>query len=245
MTSNGKTALITGASRGIGALLAQRLAADGFRIVVNYAGNGAAAQQVAETIKGSGGDAIVSQADVASSTSVVEMFDAAEAAFGGVDVIVNNAGIMKLAPVAQFSDEDLDRMIAINLKGTFNVCREAARRVRDGGRIINISSSVIGMHLPSYGPYIASKAAVEGLTQVLAQELRGRIITANSVAPGPTATELFLEGKSAELVERMSKMNPLERLGQPEDIARVVAFLAGPEGAWINGQTLRANGGMC
>jgi 3-oxoacyl-[acyl-carrier protein] reductase len=245
MTSYKKTALITGASRGIGALLAQRLATEGFNIVVNYSGNHAAAQTVANTIKSGGGEAIVVQADVADPKAVVEMFDRAEAAFGGVDVVVNNAGIMKLAPTPQFGDDDFDRTIAINLKGTFNVCREAARRLRSGGRIINLSSSVIGMRLPSYGPYIASKAAVEGFTQVLAQEMRGRSITANAVAPGPTATELFLEGKSEELVERMAKMNPLERLGQPEDIARVVAFLAGPEGAWINGQTLRANGGMC
>lgn len=173
------------------------------------------------------------------------MFDAVEKAFGGIDVVVNCAGVLKLGKVAEVDDKTFDQTIAINLKGTFNVCREAARRLRDGGRIINFSSSVIGVRLPTYGVYIATKAAVEGLTQVLAQEMRGRGISVNAVAPGPVATELFLEGKSPELIDHMAKMNPLERLGQPEDIARVVAFLAGPAGGWVNGQTIRANGGMC
>jgi 3-oxoacyl-[acyl-carrier protein] reductase len=245
MSTEGKTALITGSSRGIGATVAHRLAADGFKIVVNYAGSADAAQEVADKITAAGGEAIVVKADVADPKAVSAMFDVAEHTFGGVDVAVNNAGIMALKPIAEFDDDDFNRIIAINLKGTFNVCREAARRLRDGGRIINFSSSVIGMRMPTYGPYIATKAAVEGLTQVLAQEMRGRGVTVNAVAPGPVATDLFLEGKSPELIDRMSKMNPLERLGQPDDIARVVAFLAGPEGAWINGQTLRANGGMC
>jgi 3-oxoacyl-[acyl-carrier protein] reductase len=245
MRNSGKTALITGSSRGIGATLAQRLAADGFKVVVNYAGSANAAQEVADKITAIGNEAIVVQADVADPKAVADMFDAAEHAFGGVDVVVNNAGLMILRPVAEFDDDAFDKIIAINLKGTFNVCREAARRLREGGRIINFSSSVIGMRLPTYAPYIASKAAVEGLTQVLAQEMRGRGVTVNAVAPGPVATDLFLQGKSPELIDRMAKMNPLERLGQPDDIARVVAFLSGPEGAWINGQTLRANGGMC
>lgn len=240
-----KTALVTGASRGIGASIAERLAGDGFRVIVNYAGNSTAAQEVVDKIGQAGGAAIAVQADVADPKAVGEMFNSAEQAFGGVDVIVNSAGIMKLVSIADFADDDFDRIMAINLKGTFNTCREGSRRLRDGGRIINFSSSVIGMRLSSYGPYIASKAAVEGLTQVLAQELRGRSITVNAVAPGPTATDLFLQGKSDELIDRMAKMNPLERLGQPNDIARVVSFLTGPEGAWINGQILRANGGMC
>ncbi|KQX44975.1 MULTISPECIES: SDR family oxidoreductase [unclassified Ensifer] len=241
MSNSNKVALVTGASRGIGAEIARRLAGDGFKIVVNYAGRTEAAKAVADEIIGGGGDARVIQADVSDAGAVAAMFDTATQAFGGVDVVVNSAGIMKLAPIADVTDDT----IAINLKGAFNVCREAAKRLRNDGRIINVSSSVIGMRLPTYGIYIATKAAVEGLTQVLAQEMRGRGIRVNAIAPGPVATELFLSGKSPELLFRMAKMNPLERLAEPEDIARVVSFLAGPEGAWINGQVIRANGGMC
>jgi 3-oxoacyl-[acyl-carrier protein] reductase len=245
MSDKNKVALITGSSRGIGAVVAERLAHDGFKVVVNFARGVAPAQEIADRIAAGGGEAITVQADVADPTAVAAMFDAAEQSFGGIDVVVNNAGVMRLATIVDFADDAFDQTIAINLKGTFNVAREAGKRLREGGRIINLSTSVIGMRLPTYGVYIATKAAVESLTQVLAQEMRGRNITVNAVAPGPTATDLFLEGKSPELIERMAKMNPLERLGQPEDIAHVVAFLAGPEGAWINGQTLRANGGMC
>jgi 3-oxoacyl-[acyl-carrier protein] reductase len=239
-----KVAVVTGASRGIGAAIAETLASDGFTVVVNYAGNSADAEALVGRIEASGGEAISAQADVSDPAAVARLFDAAEAAFGGVDVIVNNAGIMKLATIAESDDALFDRHIAVNLKGTFNVLRQAATRVREGGRIINMSSSVIGLSLPSYGVYIGTKAAVEGLTRVLANELRGRNITVNAVAPGPTATALFLDGKSPELIDRMARMNPLERLGKPEDIAKVVAFLAGPDGAWVNGQVLRANGGM-
>ncbi|KSV76146.1 3-ketoacyl-ACP reductase [Sinorhizobium sp. GL2] len=245
MSNSNKVALVTGASRGIGAEIARRLAGDGFKIVVNYAGRTEAAKAVADEIIGGGGDARVIQADVSDAGAVAAMFDTVTQAFGGVDVVVNSAGIMKLAPIADVTDDVVDDTIAINLKGTFNVCREAAKRLRNDGRIINVSSSVIGMRLPTYGIYIATKAAVEGLTQVLAQEMRGRGIRVNAIAPGPVATELFLSGKSPELLDRMAKMNPLERLAEPEDIARVVSFLAGPEGAWINGQVIRANGGMC
>jgi 3-oxoacyl-[acyl-carrier protein] reductase len=245
MGNIGNVALITGASRGIGAEVAKRLARDGFRIVVNYAGRVDAADAVADEIRAAGGEAIVVQADVGDSAAVASLFDQAIKAFGSVDVVVNNAGIMKLAPIAELTDEVVDDTIATNLKGVFNICREATRRLKDDGRIINFSSSVIGMRLPTYGIYIATKAAVEGLTQVLAQEMRGRGIRVNAVAPGPVATELFLDGKSPEVLDKMAKMNPLERLGEPDDIARVVSFLAGPEGGWINGQTVRVNGGMC
>ncbi|MBY3446985.1 SDR family oxidoreductase [Rhizobium laguerreae] len=245
MSETNKVALVTGSSRGIGAVIAQRLAGDDFKVVVNYARDAGSAQEVVDRIAAAGGEAITAQADISDPAAVAAMFDTAERSFGGTDVAVNNAGIMRLAPIVEFADDTFDQTIAINLKGTFNVAREAGKRLREGGRIINLSSSVIGMRLPSYGVYIATKAAVEGLTQVLAQEMRGRGITVNAVAPGPTATDLFLDGKSPELIERMAKMNPLERLGQPEDIARVVSFLAGSEGAWVNGQTLRANGGMC
>jgi 3-oxoacyl-[acyl-carrier protein] reductase len=172
------------------------------------------------------------------------MFDAAEAAFGGVDVLVNNAGVMKLAKIADSDDALFDQQVAINLKGSFNAMREAAKRLRDGGRIVNFSTSVVGTRIETYGIYAATKAAIETMTAVLSKELRGRSITVNAVAPGPTATDLFLKGKSPELIDRFAKMNPLERLGTPEDIAASVAFLAGPDGSWINGQTLRANGGM-
>lgn len=245
MSNSDKVALVTGASRGIGAQVAKRLAGDGFKVIVNYAGSADAARAVADEIISEGGEALAVQADVTDAGAVSAMFDKAIQALGGVDVVVNNAGIMKLAPIAELTDEVVSSTIATNLIGTFNVCREAAKRLRDDGRVINFSSSVIGMRLPTYGIYIATKAAVEGLTQVLAQEMRGRGIRVNAVAPGPIATELFLNGKSPELIDRMAKMNPLERLGEPEDIARVVAFLAGPEGGWINGQVVRANGGMC
>jgi 3-oxoacyl-[acyl-carrier protein] reductase len=236
--------MVTGASRGIGKAVVERLAADGFDCVVNYVGNAAAAEQTAAEITAAGGRAIAVQADVADAAAVAALFDAAEREFGGVDVLVNNAGIMQLAPVAESSDLLFDRQIAVNLKGTFNTLREAARRLRNGGRIVNFSTSVVGLRLETYGVYAATKAAVETLTAILAKELRGRGISVNAVAPGPTATALFLDGKSPELVDRMAKMPPLERLGTPEDIAAAVAFLVGPDGGWINGQVLRANGGL-
>jgi len=246
MSSNptNKVAIVTGASRGIGAAIAARLAHDGFSVIVNYAGSQAPAEAVVREIESAGGRAFAVQADVADPAAIARMFDAAEAAFGGVDVLVNNAGIMKLAKFADSDDAAFDSQIAVNLKGTFNALREAARRLRDGGRIVNFSTSVVGLRLETYGIYAATKAAVEVMTPILAKELRGRSITVNAVAPGPTATDLFLNGKSPELVERMAKMNPMERLGTPEDIAATVAFLVGPDGAWVNGQVLRANGGL-
>jgi 3-oxoacyl-[acyl-carrier protein] reductase len=172
------------------------------------------------------------------------MFDQAEKTFAGIDILINNAGIMKLATVADSDEAMFDQQIAVNIKGSFNTMREAARRLREGGRIVNFSTSVVGTRLETYGVYAATKAAVETITAILAKELRGRNITVNAVAPGPVATDLFLIGKSPELIERMAKMNPMERLGTPDDIASVVAFLVGPDGGWINGQVLRANGGM-
>ena len=237
-------AIVTGGSRGIGAAISERLAGEGYAVVINYAGRRDDAEALAARLVANGGEAIALQADVADAAAMQRLFEATEARYGGVDVLVNNAGVMNLAPVANFDDATFDRLVAINFKGSFNAMREAARRVRDGGRIINMSSSVIGLRLESYGAYAATKAAVEALTPILARELRGRSITVNAVAPGPTATDLFLEGKSAELIERMAKMNPLERLGTPDDIAATVAFLAGPQGGWINGQVLRANGGI-
>jgi len=239
-----KVAIVTGASRGIGAAVAERLAADGFTVVINYSGDTKSAEALARKIEGKGGRALTAKADVSDASAVRGMFDAAEAAFGGVDVLVNNAGIMKLAKIADSDDALFDQQVAINLKGSFNAMREAARRLRDGGRIVNFSTSVVGTRIETYGVYAATKAAIETMTAVLAKELRGRSITVNAVAPGPTATDLFLKGKTQEVIDRFARMNPLERLGTPEDIAASVAFLAGPDGSWINGQTLRANGGM-
>jgi 3-oxoacyl-[acyl-carrier protein] reductase len=244
MTSPIRTAIVTGGSRGIGAAIVQRLAADGFAVAVNFAGNAAEAEAQVHKIVAAGGKAIAIQADVSSGADVRRLFDETEAAFGGVDVLVNNAGIMQLAKIADADDDLFDRQVAVNLKGVFNGMREAAKRLRSGGRVISFSSSVVGLYQPTYGVYAATKAAVETMTHVLANELRGRNITVNTVSPGPTATDLFLNGKPPELVDRISKAAPLERLGQPEDIAGVVSFLAGPDGAWINGQVLRANGGV-
>lgn len=245
MSSNPqKVALVTGASRGIGAAVAQRLARDGFAVVVNYSGDAKPAEALVAEIAGTGGRAVAIKADVSDPSAVRTMFDRIEAEFGGLDVLVNNAGIMTLSNISDTDDAVFDRQIAVNLKGTFNTLREAAKRLRDGGRIVNFSSSVVGMLQPGYGVYAATKAAVEAMTSVLTKELRGRGITVNAVAPGPTATDLFMNGKSPELVDRLANMAPLERLGEPEDIAAVVATLAGPDGAWINGQTLRANGGI-
>ncbi|WP_269935350.1 SDR family oxidoreductase [Serratia liquefaciens] len=243
-TKTQQVAIVTGASRGIGAAIAERLAADGFTVIVNYSGNQALADELVRKIEQNGGRALSARADVSDAAAVAQLFDRAEQAFGGVDILVNNAGVIALAPVAEMSDADADRLIDINLKGTFNTLREAAKRLRDNGRIINFSSSVVGLLQPSYGMYAASKAAVEALTSVLAKELRGRNITVNAIAPGPTATGLFLDGKTPELIDRLAKMAPLERLGQPQDIAAAVSFLAWADGAWINGQILRANGGI-
>ena len=244
MNTANKTALVTGASRGIGAAIARRLAADGFTVLVNYAGSAAEAEALVAEIESAGGRAVAAPGDVTDAAAVARLFEGAEAAFGGVDVLVNNAGIMRLASIAESDDALFDSQVAVNLKGTFNTLREAARRLRDGGRIINLSTSIVGMTPPTYGVYAATKAAVEAMTHVLTKELRGRNITVNAVAPGPTATRLFLDGKPQDLIDRLAKQAPLERLGQPEDIAAAVAFLAGPDGAWINGQVLRANGGI-
>jgi len=239
-----KVALVTGASRGIGAALALRLVDDGYAVAINYARSAAEAEALVKRITDEGGRAISIQADVARREDVRRLFDETEAQLGKLDVLVNNAGVLKMVSLADSSDELYESTFNINTRGTFNTLREAARRLNDGGRIVNFSSSTVGMNLPNYSLYIASKAAVESLTKVLAQELRGRQITVNAVAPGPVATELFFEGKSEEQVQALAKRPPLERLGEPDDIVNVVAFLVGPEGGWINGQVLRANGGI-
>jgi len=239
-----RTAIVTGASKGIGAAIARRLAADDIAVVVNYAHGRDAAQQVVAEIERAAGHALAVQADIADPAGIPNLFEAAEQAFGGVDILVNNAGIMKLGPLAEVDDAAFDSQVATNLGGVFRGMREAAKRMRDGGRIISFSSSVVGLYQPSYGVYAATKAAVEALTHVLAKEVGKRGITVNAVAPGPVATELFLGDKSDEQIAAIEKMNPFGRLGQPEDIARVVAFLASPDSGWISGQVIRANGGV-
>ena len=239
-----KSAIVTGASGGIGRAVAKRLADDGFAVVVNYAGNAARADDVVAEITAAGGRALAVQADVASAPDVARLFKQAGDAFGKSDVVVHCAGIMPLRPIADGDLDMFDKVIATNLRGAFIVLAEAARQVPSGGRIIAFSTSVIAKAFPGYGAYIASKAGVEGLVHVLANELRGRNISVNAVAPGPVATDLFLAGKTAAQIDQLSKVPPLERLGQPEDISGVVSFLAGPDGAWVNGQVLRANGGF-
>jgi 3-oxoacyl-[acyl-carrier protein] reductase len=239
-----KSAIVTGASGGIGRVVAKRLASDGFTITVHYAGNPAKAEGVVAEINSGGGRAIAVQADVAKPADVERLFKQTLEAFGTIDVVVHSAGIMPLLPIAGGDVETFDKVISTNLRGAFVVLAQAAQHVSSGGRIIAFSSSVIAKAFPTYGPYIASKAGVEGLVRVLANELRGRNITVNAVAPGQVETDLFLKGKSDARIDELKKMNPLERLGQPEDMANLVSFLAGPEGGWINAQVLRANGGF-
>jgi 3-oxoacyl-[acyl-carrier protein] reductase len=243
-TNQAKSAIVTGGSRGIGQAIAMRLAADGFAVVVNYAGNAAKAEETVAAIEKAGGKAIAVQGDVGNPQDVANLFAATKQAFGRIDVVVNSAGIMPLAPIAENSLEAFDKIIATNLRGSFVVMAQAAQQLEKGGRIIALSSSVLAKSFPAYGPYIASKAGVEGLVHVLANELRGRDITVNAVAPGPVATELFFTGKSDEQVTQIAKMAPLERLGTPEEIAAAVSFLAGPDGSWVNSQVIRVNGGF-
>jgi 3-oxoacyl-[acyl-carrier protein] reductase len=239
-----RSAIITGASGGLGSATAKRLASDGFAVVVHYAGKPAPAQSVVAELKAAGGQAIAVQADVANAIDVERLFKESIDAFGKPDVVVHCAGIMPLLLISGGDVEAFDKVIATNLRGTFLVLAQAAKHVPEGGRIIAFSSSVIAKSFPTYGPYIASKAGVEGLVHVLANELRGRNITVNAVAPGPVGTELFLKGKSEAQINEFKKLPPLERLGLPEDIASVVSFLAGPDGGWVNAQVLRANGGF-
>ncbi|WP_233863647.1 SDR family oxidoreductase [Paraburkholderia adhaesiva] len=237
-------AIVTGASRGIGAAIAERLARDGHAVVINYASSAAPAEALVAKITAEGGRAIAVKADISNAADARRLFETTTEQLGQPTVLVNNAGIMKNATIAESTDALFDETFDINVRGTLNTMREAATRLADGGRVINFSTSVLALNRPTYGIYCASKAAVETLTRIFANELRGRNITVNAVAPGPTATALFLEGKTDEQIRQFTNMPPLQRLGQPEDIAAVVSFLAGPDGAWVNGQVLRANGGL-
>lgn len=240
---NRKVAIVTGGSSGIGAAVAKRLAADGHAVVVNFGGSVAAAEKVVAEIEGAGGTAIALQADVSDSAAVTALFDTAEARFGGIDILVNNAGRAIRKPLAEFTDTDFDAVIRTNLYGAFHALREAAKRLREGGRIVNISMSFQGAPIPGYGVYFGSKAAIEQLTAVAAKELGEKRITVNAVRPGPTRTPLFMAGKTPEVVAHFEQQIALGRLGEPEDVARVVSFLTGPEGDWVNGQSFGANGG--
>ncbi|MFD8348498.1 SDR family oxidoreductase [Streptomyces coelicoflavus] len=239
-----RVAIVTGGSRGIGRAVSLKLAEDGLAVVVNYARDASAADETVKAIAEAGGRAVAVQADVAEEKEIAALFDRAEEEFGGVDVVVNSAGRMTLSPIADLDLAALDAMHRTNIRGTFVVAQQAARRLRAGGSFIGFSTSVVGTQFPTYGAYVASKGAVEAMTMILARELRGRDVTVNTVAPGPTATDLFLDGKTPEQIDRLAKTPPLERLGNPEDIAEVVAFLGSPAGHWVNGQVLRANGGL-
>ncbi|WP_425645355.1 SDR family oxidoreductase [Agrobacterium leguminum] len=240
----GKVAIVTGSSRGIGAATAKQLARDGYAVTVNCRVNRDLAAAVVAEIKAEGGRAIWEQADVGDSAAVKRLFDANDAAFGGVDVVVSNAGMMRLAPFAQMADEDFDAMLSTNIKGSFNVLREASRRVRDHGRIITLSSSITQLRSPTYGPYAASKAAQEIYANILAKELAGRMISVNALAPGLVNTTLFTDGKTPEQIAGFVARTPHGRLGEPEDMANIISELCAEKGWWINGQTVFANGGV-
>jgi 3-oxoacyl-[acyl-carrier protein] reductase len=242
--ANGKVALVTGSSRGIGAATAKRLAREGYAVTVNCVVNRDLAAGVVKDIEAAGGSAIWRQADVSDPTAVQLLFDANEQAFGGVDVVVSNAGIMRLAPTSEMSDADINRMMDVNLKGSFHVLRQAARRVRDDGRIIALSSSITLLRSPTYGPYAVSKAAQEIYANVLAKELAGRMISVNALAPGLVNTTLFTDGKTQQQIQGFIDRTPHKRLAEPSDIADVIAALCGNDGGWVNGQTIFANGGI-
>ena len=243
-TLKNKVAIVTGSSKGIGAQIAILLAAAGAKTVINYANDDAAANDIVSQIKSAGGEAIAVQADVSDTEQVATLFDTTISEFGKPDILVNSAGIMINKPIAETTDEDFDRTFAVNVKGTFNTLREAATKLNDGGRIVNLSSTTTRMMLPTYGTYCATKGAVEQLTRVFSKEVGARDITVNAVSPGPTDTELFNQGKTDDAVEKLASMSAFNRIGEPIDIARVVSFLVSEEAAWITGQNIGANGGV-
>ena len=238
-----KVALITGSSRGIGRAIAERLGADGISVVINYQTNEEAAEKVVAAIEANGGDAVAVRADVVDPQQLRGLFDAAEEHFGGLDILVNNVGIGGFAPIAAATDEQFDTIFATNTRATFVALREAARRLREGGRIVVISSGIALAHGPGTGIYGASKAAGDAMALTLAKELGHRGITVNSVLPSVTRTDAA-EGLSPDILNRILAQTPLRRLGEPADIADIVGFLVSGEGRWITGQTINAGGGM-
>ncbi len=240
----GKIALITGSSRGIGRAMAERLSRGGASLAINYVSSSASAQEVVAGIERAGGAAVALQADVSRSEDIQKLFDQTIEHFGRLDILINNAGIRISKSVADIKEEEFDRLFAINVKGTFLACQQAAHRFSDGGKIINVSSAVTRMMLPGYSIYAASKAAVDQFTRVLAKELGGRNITVNAVSPGPVDTELFRACKSEEVINQMAQMAALGRIGQVADIADTVAFLASDDARWITGQSIHVNGGF-
>ncbi|MBD2436009.1 SDR family oxidoreductase [Nostoc sp. FACHB-110] len=239
----GKVAIVTGASRGIGRAIALTLASKGASVVVNYAGNATKAQEVVAEIENLGVQAISLQADVSNISDIQHLFQKTIAHFGKVDILVNNAGTIVYKPITEITEADFDKIFAVNVKGTYFACQQAAQHLATGGRIINFSSSTTAMMLPTYSAYAATKGAVEQLTRVLAKELGNKEITVNAISPGPTDTELFREGKSQEQINRLAQMSAFNKLGDVQDIADVVAFLASDEARWITGQNIRVNGG--
>ena len=239
---DGKVALVTGSSRGIGRAIVEKLSGKGASVVVNYAARADDAQKVVAAVESTGGRAIAVQADVSRTVEIGCLFDQTIDHYGKLDILVNNAGVLSNSPIAQLKEEDFDRIFAINVKGTLFACQQAAQRMADGGRIINLSSTVTSLMLPTYGVYAATKGAVEQITRVLAKELGERGITVNAVSPGPTDTDLFRAGKTAEQIDNMAQMSPFNRLGDARDVADVVAFLASEEARWISGQNIRVNG---
>jgi 3-oxoacyl-[acyl-carrier protein] reductase len=238
-----QVAIVTGASRGLGRAIALRLAADGYAVVANYRESAEAAEALVREIAAIGGRAVAVGADVAGAEGAENLFAATEAAFGGVDVLVNNAGLSITATIAEMEDAVFDRHFAINVRGVFNLLKRGATRLRQGGRIVNLSSTAVAANRPGYGAYVASKAAVEALTRVFAGEMRGRSVTVNAVAPGLVGAGMFLATRTPVQLADMARLSPLERLAEPAEIAAVVAFLVSPQAAWVNGQILRANGG--